>query len=133
MIIEEEMLLAQKAAAKNLTIDQLLIVCELADDLEMHTDGAIQPLNLRGLAGGASELRLFGQYGWYRIEIHAGRIECMYQRFGESALTIHESDEYIAAWELLRSKILMCEGYECELQGNVDTCQKLTPPTKVNV
>jgi hypothetical protein len=133
MIIDEETLLVQKAAAKNLNVDQLLIVCELADDLEMHSDGNIQPLNLRGLAGGKSELILFGQHGMYRIEIHAGQMECVYQRFGEQSLTIHKSEECIAAWESVRTKILLMEGYETELQANFDTCQKVRPTTKINV
>ena len=123
MIIDEETLLTEKAAGQNLTVNQLLIICELADDLEMHSEGNIQPLNLRGLAGGGSELRLFGQYGWYSVQINRRWMECIYQRFGEAALTIHQSDECIAAWEILRSKILMCEGYETETQ-NFDTVSK---------
>jgi hypothetical protein len=133
---DERVLLAEKAAEKNLTVNQLLVIIELADDLEMHTNGLVQPLNLRALAGGESELRLFGQWGWYRIEIHAGWMKCLYQQWACEAVLIHASEENTAEWEILRSKILAIEGSEsekCTHENWFDTCQTLKPSTKVNV
>src|SRR6516164_5023014 len=111
----EEKLLTQKAASKNLTIDQLLIICELADDLEMHSEGNIQPLNLRRLEDGGSELRLFSLRGWYRVQIHGSQMECIYARWGGPSVIIHQSEGSVAAYEVLRTKVLMMENYECEL------------------
>ena len=129
----EEKLLTEKAASKNLTIDQLLTICELADDLEFHTDGAVQPLNLRRMPGGGSELRLFTWCGWYQVQIHAGQLQCTYARWGGPSVDLHQSEESVAAWEVLRTKILLMEGYECELQKNFDTCQKLKPTSSLKV
>jgi hypothetical protein len=60
--------LTAKAASKNLTVDQLTLIIELAEDLERHSDGTIQPMLLQRTAWGC-ELVLCSINAMYRLEL----------------------------------------------------------------
>jgi hypothetical protein len=116
--------LAAKAAKQNLTVQQFVLVCELADDLTGHSEGTIQPLILRRIESGC-ELGLFSGNACYRVQlIQRGkrcRLKCIREAYGRRATVIHESSDQVRGWEILRMKVLLMEGYECEAQRQFDT------------
>src|SRR6516165_2496661 len=106
--------LAVKAAKQNLTVQQFVLICELADDLTGHSEETIQPLMLRRIESGC-ELGLFSWEACYRVQlIRRGkrcRLKCIREAYGRRACVIHESSDQVRGWEILRAKILLMEGY----------------------
>jgi hypothetical protein len=77
---ESDQLLAAKAASKNLSVDQLRVIIELAEDLERHSDGAVQPLLLQRTDWGC-ELVLASINALYRLQVM--RMVGVHGRLGE--------------------------------------------------
>ena len=116
---------ATKAAKLNLTVDQMVVMIELTDDIEQGSGGAIQGMVLHAVDGG-TELKLHSWNATYYVWLVGNRLACVREPYGRSLKMIHESgSESVSGWEQLRDAILRCEGYEVQYE-QFDTASNST-------
>jgi hypothetical protein len=119
-------ILKQKAAAVDLTFNHFVLLFQLGGDLCEHSSEAIQPMVFQRTEYGC-ELILLSINASYRVQVWKAdnRLKCICERFGIGSELIHDSDDGVPEWELLRKRILFLEGVETMTQNDFDTCQTI--------
>jgi hypothetical protein len=115
----------QKAAAMNLTLDQFMLLVQLGGDLGEHSDDRIQAMSFQKTVWGC-QLTMMSINAAYRIQVYKEhRLVCICERFGMGSGLIHDSDDTVDSWELLRKRILYLEGVETMTQNDFQTIKMI--------
>jgi hypothetical protein len=119
-------ILKQKAAAVNLTYNHFVLLVQLGGDLCEHSSEAVQPMVFQRTEWGC-EMILLSINASYRVQVWKAdnRLKCICERFGMGSALIHDSDDGVMEWELLRKRILWLEGVETMTQNDFQTIKMI--------
>jgi hypothetical protein len=120
--------LADRATNLSVTLNQFILMCQMASDATEYSEENLQSLVFNKLESGC-ELVLGSIGAMYRIQLmrrkQRCRLKCVMEQYGRRSIVIHESSDHVRGFEILRAKVLLMEGYEINSpQKGFDTCQK---------
>lgn len=128
----------RKAAKLNLTVGQLWVALELAEDIDRISQGRIQPMCLIRVGQTGCVAKFHSMEATYYVWIDQTDLLCVQERYGKEAapVGIYRGKDSIPAWETIRHGILAAEGCEYESpqpQNTFDTCQNMQIQTEAEV